>query len=153
MAACNGCGANDDGVSIVCRFCNAPYSDEISRNAIRCARCGATNRGGRPQCVACSASLLAMCVLCGHGTPPPATDCAKCGEAFLGAAERKSQRDAERMLGAVSGAIGNIARSGAFDIFGGGSSGSGTGAGTRHDASSSRGGGGGGRNGAPPMDT
>lgn len=90
-----------------------------------------------------------MCVFCGHGTGQPATECAKCGEAFLGAQERKSQREAERLLGVVGSAIGSIAGSGAFDIFTGGGGSSGARSGGSSGGSSSDGG----DDGAPPMES
>ena len=109
MSSCLNCGAADDNVSVVCRFCKTPYSEEISREAIRCPGCGAPNRGGRTACAACKASLLIACVFCGHGTAQPASACSHCGEGFAGAAERKSARETEKLLGAAANVLGAIA--------------------------------------------
>jgi hypothetical protein len=108
MAECENCGAPDNGVDVLCKFCKQPIAKDALASAIACPSCRAPNRSGRTQCSSCSASLLVACVFCGHGTPASRTECERCGEAFAGAAERKQQREAEKLLGAVGSFVGNL---------------------------------------------
>ena len=108
MAECENCGAPDNGVDVLCKFCKQPIAKDVLAAAIPCPTCRAPNRPGRTQCSSCNGSLLVACVFCGHGTAASKTECERCGEAFAGAAERKQQREAEKLLGAVGNFVGNL---------------------------------------------
>jgi hypothetical protein len=108
MAECENCGAPDNGQDVICKFCKSPVSKDLLSSAIACPVCRAANRPGRTQCSSCNGSLLLQCVFCGHASPASMSDCQKCGESFLGAQERKSQREADKLLGAVGSFVSNL---------------------------------------------
>jgi hypothetical protein len=152
MAECNNCGAPDDGEHVVCKFCKQPITKDLLDSAIACPTCRAPNRAGRSTCSSCNGSLLYTCVFCGHQTVASKSDCEKCGEAFAGAAERKQQRESEKLISGVAGFVGNV-----LGIGGGSSSQSSSSSNDYSSSSSGSSGGGGGYGGndggAPPMDT
>ena len=111
---CPSCGAPDDGELVTCRFCRRALSEELARTAIPCPRCGMHCRWGKQKCVACAAWLVVSCIFCGALSPHNQSACLACHEGFVGAAERKAQREAamRHQQGVQTyGVVGNVAAS------------------------------------------
>ncbi len=89
---CHNCGAPATSGLLACAFCKAMCSDEGS--GVACPKCENVNRHENPQCAVCKTSLTRGCVFCGQASSLAASNCQSCSEAFAGADERKSQRDA-----------------------------------------------------------
>ena len=88
---CPNCGAPKTVGLVACHFCKAALPD--AGNGVACPSCENVNREENPACVVCRAPLTRGCVFCAGQSPLNATSCARCGEAFAGAEERKRQRD------------------------------------------------------------
>ena len=91
---CSNCGGPDDGLAVICKFCQRPVSAQVQASAIPCPNpnCRTPNRWGRQQCYACNAWVVVSCVFCGNLSPYTCPACLTCHEPFAGAAERKMQR-------------------------------------------------------------
>ncbi|MFO0682967.1 MAG: hypothetical protein U0234_13005 [Sandaracinus sp.] len=90
---CDNCGAPyEDGLAS-CAFCDMPI---VGRSAgVRCPACSELNTADRRACAMCGAAFTKGCVFCGRVAFLTATACPGCNEAFAGAEQRKSQREAQ----------------------------------------------------------
>jgi hypothetical protein len=90
---CDNCGAPyKDGLAS-CAFCDMPIVGRSS--GVRCPACSELNTADRRACAMCGAAFTKGCVFCGKVAFLTATSCPGCNEAFQGAEQRKSQRDAQ----------------------------------------------------------
>jgi hypothetical protein len=88
---CPTCGAPKTVGLAACHFCKAALPD--AGPAVACPKCEAVNIEQNAACVLCNTPLSRGCLFCGGASPLTAAACARCGEAFAGAEERKRQRD------------------------------------------------------------
>ncbi len=92
-AKCDNCGApHEDGLAS-CAFCDMPIVGRSS--GVRCPACSELNTADRRACAMCGAAFTKGCVFCGRVAFLTATACPGCNEAFAGAEQRKSQREAQ----------------------------------------------------------
>jgi hypothetical protein len=92
-ARCQTCGAPDSGEFVHCKYCRAPFSQEVLASAIPCPHCRTMCRWGKQRCGACQAWLIVSCVFCGSLSPHHLSACLQCQEPFAGAPERKMARE------------------------------------------------------------
>lgn len=90
-ATCGSCGAPDNGELVHCNYCKHPVSAEALARAIPCPNpaCRTACRWGKQKCTACQAWLVVSCIFCGSISPHNCSNCLRCNEAFVGAAQRK----------------------------------------------------------------
>ena len=111
---CSTCGAPAKPGVIVCEFCERPISVEAAQRAIKCKQCATLNAETAQQCTRCKQWLVVQCLFCSHVTRHDAPACGQCNEPFMGAAERKAQRDAQarhQQMFQVAGAVAPLASS------------------------------------------
>lgn len=90
---CENCGApHEDGLA-ACAFCDMPIVGRSS--GVRCPSCSELNTADRRACAECGAAFTKGCVFCGKVAFLTATACPGCNEAFAGAEQRKSAREAQ----------------------------------------------------------
>ena len=91
-ATCSACGAPDDGEFVNCKYCKCAVSADALAKAIPCPNpaCRLACRWGKQKCAACQAWIVVSCVFCGSISPHNCSNCLRCNEAFLGAAQRKA---------------------------------------------------------------
>ena len=109
---CDNCGApHEDGLA-ACAFCDMPIVGRSS--GVRCPSCSELNTADRRTCAECGAQFTKGCVFCGKVAFLTATACPGCNEAFVGAEQRKADREkqakqqqtmnlAQQGLGALTG--------------------------------------------------
>jgi hypothetical protein len=104
-----------------CKTCGAPFKDGLAEcmycdtriegraGGVDCPSCGELATSDRRTCAACGASFARGCIFCGHASFITAPACTSCGEAFEGAQERKTQREAaakqQQMMGLAAQGI------------------------------------------------
>ncbi len=92
--SCENCGAPyEDGLAS-CAFCDMPIVGRSS--GVRCPACSELNTADRRACAMCNHAFTKGCVFCGKVAFLTATACPGCNEAFQGAEQRKSQREAQQ---------------------------------------------------------
>lgn len=98
-AACNTCGAPDNGEFVTCKYCKQAVSADAQRTAIPCPnqQCRTLCRWGKQKCGQCQAWLVVSCVFCGSLSPHNISNCMQCSEAFAGAAQRKAAMHEQQM--------------------------------------------------------
>lgn len=88
---CGNCGApHEDGLA-ACAFCDMPIVGRSS--GVRCPSCSELNTADRRTCAQCGAQFTKGCVFCGKVAFLTATACPGCNEAFVGAEQRKADRE------------------------------------------------------------
>ncbi|MGZ5968576.1 MAG: hypothetical protein ACXWP4_12980, partial [Polyangiales bacterium] len=109
---CQSCGAPARPGMVSCEFCENPVSAEAAKHAIGCPQCKTLNVDTSQQCMKCKAWLVVQCLFCNQLTAYTLPACRQCNEPFVGAAERKAQRDADlrrQQLIQTAGAVAPIA--------------------------------------------
>jgi hypothetical protein len=91
---CDNCGAPHEAGLASCAFCDMPI---VGRSpGVRCPACSEVNTADRRSCAHCSHAFTKGCVFCGQVAFLTATACPGCNEAFVGAEQRKSAREAQQ---------------------------------------------------------
>ena len=88
---CENCGAPATPGLVACGYCDDPLPGMGPGEP--CPNCGDRNVPSNPACVSCRTSLMKACVFCGLASPIATIHCIRCGESFVGAAERKAERE------------------------------------------------------------
>lgn len=88
---CEECGAPRVSGLVACSYCEARYRD--AAQGIDCPACGDDNAVTQLACASCGVSLQRSCVFCAQASSLARPTCGHCGESFLGAAERKRERE------------------------------------------------------------
>ncbi len=121
---CDNCGApHEDGLA-ACAFCDLPIVGRSS--GIRCPSCSELNTADRRSCAECGVAFTKGCVFCGKVAFLTATACPGCNEAFVGAEQRRADREAHQKqqqtmnlaqqgLGALTGFASSSAGQGLID--------------------------------------
>lgn len=98
---CENCGAPATAGLVACAYCDESFPGMAA--GVACPSCGDRNLETNPACVSCRTSLMKSCVFCGVASSYASVHCKRCGEAFIGAAERKAERERlaqqQQMLG------------------------------------------------------
>ncbi|MCC7536995.1 MAG: zinc ribbon domain-containing protein [Deltaproteobacteria bacterium] len=88
---CENCGAPATPGLVACGYCDDPLPG--MGPGVACPNCGDRNVATNASCVSCRTSLVKSCVFCGVASPFTAVYCVRCNESFVGAAERKAERE------------------------------------------------------------